>query len=464
MRKYLVVAAIAASLAASSQAAPPPVQLPSGFAITPLAAPGADFQRLPTHLRADGSADANGAVTAAKSPDGTALLVLTSGFNTNFYTEQKQKITHAVLDPVTGQRSGTTTPNAEWIFLYDIRGTTPILKQSLNLPNTFHGLVWDPSGRRFYVSAGIDDRIYVFATNGAASSADASFAPDPPFIPLGHNSAPSKPLAAYDGGPRQNPDRPVGNSLQGDRRPHVVARRRPRAQRRRQNPRRRQHAEQFPEPDRHLHAKNPPRSAFLHPRPNPGLGELPYWVAIRSGTDHTSRAPTSPANATARCCPSPRTAPSNHSGRRRAEPRRAVARSGEFYVANGDKDEIEEIDTNTDTLRRRISLLRPGDTMRGAGPDGLATSADGATLYVTLSNENAVAASICRRVPCAAASPPAGSPATWRPAATDAAFTSSTRKTFPAPATSSSSAVMATSIFRRAAITATCWRLKKPAC
>ena len=100
----------------ASQAAPSPVQLPSGFAITPLAAPGAEFQRMPTHLRLDGSADANGAVTEALSPDGSALVVLTSGFDTNFYTEQKQKITHKVLDPVTGQPASVTTPNAEWIF------------------------------------------------------------------------------------------------------------------------------------------------------------------------------------------------------------------------------------------------------------------------------------------------------------------------------------------------------------
>jgi hypothetical protein len=37
--------------------------LPDGFYITPTAAPGSIFQGLPTGLRPDGSADANGAVT-----------------------------------------------------------------------------------------------------------------------------------------------------------------------------------------------------------------------------------------------------------------------------------------------------------------------------------------------------------------------------------------------------------------
>ena len=393
MRKCLVFGAIAASLSAPCHAAPPPVQLPSGFAITPLAAPGADFQRLPTYLRADGSADANGAVTAAKSPDGTALLVLTSGFNTNFYTEQKQKITHPVLDPVTGQPSGITTPNAEWIFLYDISGKTPILKQSLTLPNSFHGLVWDPSGRRFYASAGIDDRIYVFATNSAASTADASFVPDPPFIPLGHDSAPTKPLAAYDGGPLGKT--PIGQletlfKAVGGPTSSLAA------------------GLALSADGKTLAAVNMQNNSlslidtftrkilrevhFFTPGQTQAVGELPYWVAVRSGADHTfARAYVTSqrdgqvlsvaADGTVRIIPVG------------GEPNRAVLSPDQtrLYVANGDKDEIEEIDTNTDTLRRRISVLRPGDTMRGAGPDGLATSADGATLYVTLSNENAVA-------------------------------------------------------------------------
>src|SRR5580698_6582482 len=164
MRTVLWGALLATVAIAACHAAVPPTtgagMLPSGFTITPLAAPGAAFQRFPTHLRADGSADGNGAVAARLSPDGTALLVLTTGYNSFFYTTQKQEILHPVLDPITGQPSGKTTPNAEWVFLYDVRGTTPVLKQTLTLPNTYHGLVWDPAQRGFYVSAGIDDRVY----------------------------------------------------------------------------------------------------------------------------------------------------------------------------------------------------------------------------------------------------------------------------------------------------------------
>jgi DNA-binding beta-propeller fold protein YncE len=378
---------------ASCQAAATPVQLPSGFTITPLAAPGADFQRMPTHLRADGSADANGAVTEALSPDGTALLVLTSGFNTNFYTEQKQKITHNVLDPVTGQPTSIITPNAEWIFVYDVRGATPVLKQSLMLPNSFHGLVWDPSGRRFYVSAGIDDRIYVFATKSAAGSADVSFAPAPPFISLGHDSAPARPLAAYDGGPLGKT--PIGRSEKlfaaiGGPTSSLTA------------------GLGLSADGKTLAAVNLQNDSlslidagtrkilrevhFFTPGQTQAVGELPYWVAVRSGVDKKFvRAYVTSQRDGQVLAVAP--AGSYKIIAVGGEPNRAVLSPDQsrLYVANGDTDEIDEIDTATDVLRRRISLLRPGDTMRGAGPDGLAASADGTTLYVTLSNENAVA-------------------------------------------------------------------------
>src|SRR5579862_5749108 len=76
--------------------------LPDGFYITPTAAPGSTFLRLKTGLRPDGSADADGAVTTALSPDGTALLILTTGYNTGFNTPGADgtPIWWPALDPV----------------------------------------------------------------------------------------------------------------------------------------------------------------------------------------------------------------------------------------------------------------------------------------------------------------------------------------------------------------------------
>jgi hypothetical protein len=87
-------------------------------------------------LRADGTADADGAVTTALSPDGTALLIETTGYNKNFSTPAGTPITHPVLDPTTGLPSSTTDSRAEWVFVYDVRGPHPVQKQLINLPTT----------------------------------------------------------------------------------------------------------------------------------------------------------------------------------------------------------------------------------------------------------------------------------------------------------------------------------------
>ncbi len=363
--------------------------LPSGFSITPTAVAGADFQRLPTHLRADGTADANGAVTMALSPDGSTLLVLTSGYNTSFRTTQNAPITHAVPDPRTGLASGVTTPNAEWIFLYDVRGAAPVLRQTLSLPNTYHGLVWAPDGKRFYVSAGIDDRVGVFAATGAGGT----FAPAAPAILLGHNGGAGKPLPEYDGGLFKAT--PIGQSgkalaavggatsavaaglaLSADGRTLAVVNM--------QNDSLSLVATETRQVMREVHFFTPGQAA--------AVGELPYWVTIRSdAAGHFARAYVSSQR-------DGQVLSVAADGQFRVisvggEPNRMVLSADQrwLYVVNGDRDEVEEIDTVSDSVRRRLSLLRPGDTLLGAGPDGAALSPDGATLYVTLSNENALA-------------------------------------------------------------------------
>src|SRR5215472_1681738 len=193
--------------------------LPDGFYITPTVAPGSNFQRLSTGLRSDGSADAEGAVTTALSPDGTALLIVTTGYNTNFNfqaTGAPRPILHSVLDPTSGRATSTTDPRAEWVFIYDVRSGTPVQKQRLHLPSTYDGLVWDPSGARFYVSAGIDDRVYVYkATGTGTASADRTYVADAPFILLGDDSNQTSPIPTYDGGIFKNTavNGPIGKDM-----------------------------------------------------------------------------------------------------------------------------------------------------------------------------------------------------------------------------------------------------------
>src|SRR5690348_932303 len=85
-RSALLVALALTGIPYASAAGPapsrsrPPVA-PSGIRITPTAAAGADFSRLNPGLHDFPGYVAGQAVTAATSPDGKTLLILTSGYN-----------------------------------------------------------------------------------------------------------------------------------------------------------------------------------------------------------------------------------------------------------------------------------------------------------------------------------------------------------------------------------------------
>lgn len=369
--------------------------LPDGFYISPTAAPGAIFQRLATGLRADGSADAGDAVTTALSPDGTALLILTTGWNTDFYQQNSSEtlITWDVLDPLTGQLSSVTTPNAEWIFVFDVRGPRPVQKQLINIPDTYHGLLWDPAGSRFYVSGGIDDRVLIYKQQSSTTaSADASFVPDAPFVLLGHNSPADAPLPNYYGGlfkgtpinrNRIAQDMPLpfsalaaGLAISRDGSTLYVANY---------------------ENDSLSIVKTASRAVvdevrFFKPGQTTAVGEMPYWPAVVS---NSQGAPAKVYVTSQRDGQVLSVTPSGpftviEVG---GEPNRTVLSADQslLYVANGDLDEIDVIDTATNLLKKRISVARPGYPYKGSNPNSVALSPDGRRLYSTLGGENAVA-------------------------------------------------------------------------
>ena len=88
-----------------------PIQLPTGFSVTPLAAPHA--VELPLNPRIAGKPNLTLAqpVTTALSPDGRVLLTLTSGYN-------KER----------GVRGGETN---EYVFVYDASVFPPKQVQAL---------------------------------------------------------------------------------------------------------------------------------------------------------------------------------------------------------------------------------------------------------------------------------------------------------------------------------------------
>ncbi len=388
-------AAYAAALVILASVAPRPAaaaaRLPTGQYLTPTAAPGSTFQRLRTLLRADGGADADGAVADLVSPDGTAMLVLTTGYDTTYYTPAGTPIVHRVLDPLTGAPSKTTTPAAQWIFVYDIRQPVPRVVQRIMLPLTYNGIAWDPQGLRFYVSAGPDDRVYIYkAANGPAVAAGQHWLPDPPFIALGHNANPNAPLSTQDGGLLKHVKAggPAAQA-QGLPFPAVAA------------------GVATSADGAMLYVANLENDSlsfvdivkrkvvkevhFFTPGAKLGRGEYPFWVVAKcDASGKATKIYTSSLRDGEIVVWTPGGLHEIVVG---GEPNKMLlAPDGNtLYVANGDLDAVDVIDTRTDKLARVISLLRAGYPYLGANPNALALSPDGMVLYVTLGGENALA-------------------------------------------------------------------------
>ena len=166
------------------QPTPPGIQsLPNmGQQITPLASQGSRFEPLDTGLN-----DPNGpwltgwlagyAVSTVVSPQVApgpnippkTLLILTSGFN-RVYTS----------DVTLPKTTPWSVPDSnEYVFVYDISTSLPIKTQVLKVANTYHGIVFDPSGTAFYVSGGPSDNLHIFTWNPATTTTPAAWAEAP---------------------------------------------------------------------------------------------------------------------------------------------------------------------------------------------------------------------------------------------------------------------------------------------
>jgi YVTN family beta-propeller protein len=349
-------------------------QVATGAWITPLAAPGSALFELHTDSRSDGNADAANAVSTALSPDGTTLLILTSGYNTGFSTDTGAPIVYPVLDPATGQPTSQTTGNAEWVFVYDVTGAAPVQKQKFNLPTAYNGLAWNASGTEFYVSGGVGDIVYPFKKIAGGFQIDA------PFIVLN------------TGG--QLDTTPAGPSMQnfGLAPSAVVA------------------GLALSSDGNTLYAANfendsvslvdtrsrqvTSREVFAAPGGKKALGEYPFWIAVKRGVGEDEGGDkifvSSQRDGQV-------VAFDQQHGPRAikvgSEPNKMVlSKDGSrLYVANGDSDSVSVIDTSEEEVEATISLHRQGYVFNGANPNGLALSPDEKTLYVTLGGENAVA-------------------------------------------------------------------------
>jgi len=138
----------------------------SGQQITPTAPTGATFAPLNPGFVDNPQYLAGQAVTSVVSPDGKTLLVLTSGYN------------------MLHDSSGHTVPakSTQFVFVYDISHYKPSQKQVIQVPNTYSGIIFDPSGSTFYVSGGVDDDVHAYSLGQDGQWIEAAGSP----IALGH--------------------------------------------------------------------------------------------------------------------------------------------------------------------------------------------------------------------------------------------------------------------------------------
>jgi DNA-binding beta-propeller fold protein YncE len=97
------------------------------------------------------------AASTVVSPDKTTMLVLTSGYNRVYRTDG------GAPDPF-GTQFNWPDSN-EYVFIYDITSPTPVKKAVVQVPNTYYGIVFDPTGSAFYVAGCGDDNVHIITQN-----------------------------------------------------------------------------------------------------------------------------------------------------------------------------------------------------------------------------------------------------------------------------------------------------------
>lgn len=135
--------------------------------ITPLAPLGSSFQPLSTPWLVNGKPWLAGqGVSSVVSTDGKTVFVLTSGFNRIFNGDSLLDMAFEAGPPVVlapGESipdqalPKAKSPSSEYVFIYDISRGAPVHEQSVMVPNTYHGIAYDPTQEAFYVSSGVGD-------------------------------------------------------------------------------------------------------------------------------------------------------------------------------------------------------------------------------------------------------------------------------------------------------------------
>src|ERR1035437_4829524 len=365
--------------------APPAQTLPNlGQQITPLAPQDSRFEPMNPDLPANPAWLAGQAVTTVVSPDGKTLLVLTSGYNRVYNTDS----------------AGFKWPDSkEYVFIYDISKHTPVKKQVVQVPNTYNGIVFDPSGKAFYVSGGMGDFPFDKAGDNVhivALGADGIWVEQPGTeLALGHRAGlglavPNDGLVPINSMVFVQPCA-AGVAISNDGKTLVVAN---------------YYNDSITVFNRGLGNWSKGTELDLRPGKSSALqagtpgGEYPFWVVVKgngkSATAYVSSirdreivvvnlggAPTVTARIPVKGQPNKMT---------------LNAAQSLLYVVEDQSDTIDIIDTTKNALLETIPVIAPASVVpsslaqyRGANPNSVALSPDEKQLYVTNGNLNSIA-------------------------------------------------------------------------
>jgi DNA-binding beta-propeller fold protein YncE len=350
--RFLLIATLSGVLGVASE----PVQLPTGLAITPDALPHSVQMPLNPGMPGRPDVTLGQAVTTAVSPDGSRLLVLTSGYNIE----------------------GGGARFNEYVFVYDITSFPPRQLQALPVPNSFCGLAWNPAGQEFYVSGGVDDKVYVFARRGVSFSRAAA-------ISLGH---PTGNGLLSNAPPPLNKDAPkpmvAGIAVNQSGATAVIA-------------------NFYNDSISLIDLKTRRKSGELDLRPGvadrakTGVagGEFPYWVAIRGDNEAWISSPRDRELVVVQLGSAPTvTARIRMAG----QPTRILLNRAQdkLFVAADNSDTVAVIDIGSRRILAEFGIaappgMLPAKAPKGANPNALALSPDERTLYVSDGGTNAIA-------------------------------------------------------------------------
>jgi DNA-binding beta-propeller fold protein YncE len=362
-----------------------------GQQITPLAPPGSRFEYLNPGLADHPDWLASNAASTVVSPDKKTMLVLTSGYNRVYRT-----------DPGAPDKYGTkfNWPDSnEYVFIYDISTPTPVRKAVVQIPNTYYGIVFDPTGTAFYVSGCGDDNVHIITQNTDGTwptkpGTALALADSPrPGNGLLYNGA-TPPPGAVNAQVAVNPCA-AGLAISKDGKTLVVAnyyndsisifkgglgnwtRVQP-----------------ISTPDYDL---RPGKSGGVSGTPG---GEYPFWVAVK-GNGSSATAYVSSIRDREIVVVNVGDSPSVMTRIKvKGQPNKMTLNAAQslLYVAEDQTDTVDVIDTTTNTIVETIHVIAPASIMperlkdyKGANTNSVTLSPDEKQLYVTNGNLNNVA-------------------------------------------------------------------------